>query len=303
MSWLTKYMSACVAFALVLSFAFSDVVSANSGKNTDSINEKFGLPIVVVGDSLSDAQKQQVREDLGVTNTNNVEEIPVTADDIVKYINGDANSRMYSSAMITREEEGHGLEIQIVTPENITQVTVDMYKNALLTAGIENAAVEVASPVKVSGHSALTGIYKAYDTADGNLDPERTEVANDELDLTTDLAQQEGLDNEKVTQLMTDIKQEIAEQNPATREEVEQIVSDQLSKLEVSLSEEDRQLLIDLFDKMRQLDINFDGVKNQLEDIASTIQDKIDEVANNDGFWQGVKDFFKSIGDFFKNLF
>jgi uncharacterized protein YpuA (DUF1002 family) len=303
MSWLTKYMSACVAFALVLSFAFSDVVSANSGKNKDSINEKFGLPIVVVGDSLSDAQKQQVREDLGVTNTNNVEEIPVTADDIVKYINGDANSRMYSSAMITREEEGHGLEIQIVTPENITQVTVDMYKNALLTAGIENAAVEVASPVKVSGHSALTGIYKAYDTADGNLDPERTEVANDELDLTTDLAQQEGLDNEKVTQLMTDIKQEIAEQNPATREEVEQIVSDQLSKLEVSLSEEDRQLLIDLFDKMRQLDINFDGVKNQLEDIASTIQDKIDEVANNDGFWQGVKDFFKSIGDFFKNLF
>ncbi|WP_077306880.1 DUF1002 domain-containing protein [Terribacillus halophilus] len=303
MSWLTKCMSACVAFALVLSFAFSDVVSANTGKNTDSINEKFGLPIVVVGDSLSDAQKQQVREDLGVTNTNNVEEIPVTADDIVKYINGDANSRMYSSAMITREEEGHGLEIQIVTPENITQVTVDMYKNALLTAGIENAAVEVASPVKVSGHSALTGIYKAYDTADGNLDPERTEVANDELDLTTDLAQQEGLDNEKVTQLMTDIKQEIAEQNPATREEVEQIVSDQLSKLEVSLSEEDRQLLIDLFDKMRQLDINFDGVKNQLEDIASTIQDKIDEVANNDGFWQGVKDFFKSIGDFFKNLF
>ncbi|SNZ04091.1 Uncharacterized protein YpuA, DUF1002 family [Terribacillus aidingensis] len=303
MSWLTKCMAACVAFALVLSFAFSDVVSANTGKNTDSINEKFGLPIVVVGDSLSDAQKQQVREDLGVTNTNNVEEIAVTADDIVKYINGDANSRMYSSAMITREDEGHGLEIEIVTPDNITEVTVDMYKNALLTAGIENATVEVASPVKVSGHSALTGIYKAYDTADGNLDPERTEVANDELDLTTDLAQQEGLDNEKVTQLMTDIKQDIAEQNPATREEVEQIVSDQLSKLEISLSEEDRQLLIDLFDKMRQLDIDFDSVKNQLEDIASTIQGKIDEVANNDGFWQGVKDFFKSIGDFFKNLF
>ncbi|QXE03478.1 DUF1002 domain-containing protein [Terribacillus sp. DMT04] len=296
-------MAACVAFALVLGFAFSDVVSANTGKNTDSINEKFGLPIVVVGDSLSNAQKQQVREDLGVTNTNNVEEIPVTADDIVKYINGDANSRMYSSAMITREEEGHGLDIDIVTPDNITQVTVDMYKNALLTAGIENATVEVASPVKVSGHSALTGIYKAYDTADGNLDPERTEVANDELDLTTDLAQQEGLDDEKVTQLMTDIKQDIAEQNPATREEVEQIVSEQLSKLEISLSEEDRQLLIDLFDKMRQLDINFDSVKTQLEDIAGTIQDKIDEVANNDGFWQGVKDFFKSIGDFFKNLF
>ncbi|WP_254391727.1 DUF1002 domain-containing protein [Terribacillus sp. DMT04] len=303
MSWLTKCMAACVAFALVLGFAFSDVVSANTGKNTDSINEKFGLPIVVVGDSLSNAQKQQVREDLGVTNTNNVEEIPVTADDIVKYINGDANSRMYSSAMITREEEGHGLDIDIVTPDNITQVTVDMYKNALLTAGIENATVEVASPVKVSGHSALTGIYKAYDTADGNLDPERTEVANDELDLTTDLAQQEGLDDEKVTQLMTDIKQDIAEQNPATREEVEQIVSEQLSKLEISLSEEDRQLLIDLFDKMRQLDINFDSVKTQLEDIAGTIQDKIDEVANNDGFWQGVKDFFKSIGDFFKNLF
>lgn len=303
MRGLTKCVAACFAVALMFSFAFSDVVSASTGKNTDSINEKFGLPIVVVGDSLSEAQKEQVREDLGVTNTDNIEEIPVTADDIVKYINGDANSRMYSSAMITREDEGHGLDVQIVTPDNITQVTVDMYKNALLTAGIEDATVDVASPVKVSGHSALTGIYKAYDTADGNLDPERTEVANEELDLATDLAQKEGLDNEKVTQLLTDIKQEIAEQNPATREDVEQIVTDQLSKLEISLSDEDRQLLIDLFDKMRELDINFDGVKSQLDDIATTIQDKIDEVAGNDGFWQSVKDFFKSIGDFFKNLF
>src|SRR5699024_7797245 len=128
-----------------------------------------------------------------------------------------------------------------------------MYRNAMLTAGVEDAVVEVASPVAVSGHSALTGIYKAYDDGGADLDKDRMEVANEELNLTTDLSDKEGISQEEVTALMTEIKKEIAEQDPVTREEVEEIVKEQLDKLEINLSEEDRQLLIDLFDKMRDL--------------------------------------------------
>ena len=54
-----------------------------------------------------------------------------------------------------------------MTPENITEVTSDMYSNAMLTAGIEDATVEVAAPKKVTGHSALAGIYKAYEVTTG----------------------------------------------------------------------------------------------------------------------------------------
>ncbi|WP_226680340.1 DUF1002 domain-containing protein [Sutcliffiella horikoshii] len=296
-----------LVLTLVLSgLTLSNVVQAAGGEDEEeSINEKFGLPIVVYGGTLNDDQKQEVREHLKVKNPEMVEEITVTGEDLVTYIEGeDRNARMFSSAKITRKEKGEGLIIKRATPENITQVTDDMYANALLTAGIEDAEVIVASPVKVSGHSALVGIYKAYEVSGETLNKDRMEVANEELSIATKLAEEEGMDSEKVSELLTEIKKQIAEQNPATREDVEKIVEEQLAKLNIELSEEDRQLLIDLFEKMRELNINFDSVKNQLEQISTDIKNKIDEVVGNEGFWQGVQDFFRnlfqSIADLFK---
>src|SRR5690625_7177294 len=93
-----------------------------------------------------------------------------------------------------------------------------MYANALLTAGVDSATVEIASPVQVTGHSALTGIYKAYDEDGEELDKDRMELANEELNVATDLADKEGLSQEKVSELLTEIKKEIADQKPATKE-------------------------------------------------------------------------------------
>ncbi|NMD69864.1 DUF1002 domain-containing protein [Bacillus sp. DNRA2] len=279
--------------------------AADSNNNDDEvINEKYGLPIIVYGEALSAAQKEEVRSLLGVKDTSKVTEITVTGDDLVKYIKGDRRSNMYSSAKITRKDAGEGLVIKQVTPENITEVTDEMYANALLTAGIEDAVVEVASPVKVTGHSALVGIYKAYDAGEGaGLDLERTEVANQELNLATELAKQEGLDQDKVSELLAEIKQEIAKQNPATKEEVAQIIDDKLKQLGIELSAEHRQLLIDLFEKMRGLNINFDNVKSQLESLSQDIQKRIEETIGDPGFLQKVADFFKELINSIKNLF
>ena len=279
--------------------------AADGNKDEESINEKFGFPIVVYGEALSPAQKEEVRKLLGVTDSSKVTEITVNGEDLVKYIKGDRHSNMYSSAKITRKEKGQGLVIQQVTPENITEVTNEMYGNALLTAGIQDANVEVASPVKVSGHSALVGIYKAYDAGEGAaLNTDRTEVANEELGLATDLAKKEGMDQDKVSQLLTDIKKEIAEQNPATKEEITQIIDERLKALGITLSEQDRQLLIDLFEKMRGLNINFDNVQSQLEDLSKDIKDRIGEVVSeNKGFLQAVSDFFTKLIEGIKSLF
>ena len=286
-----------------LSFS-GTVLAANGDKEKESINEKFGLPIVVYGGSLSEQQRQEVRDLLNVKDPEMVEEITVTGEDLVKYIDGEnRNARMFSSAKITRKEKGEGLAIKRETPENITEVTNDMYANALLTAGIEDAEVIVVSPVAVSGHSALVGIYKAYEVSGEVLDKDRMEVANEELSLATNLAEKEGMDSEKVSELLTEIKKQIAEQNPATREDIERIVEEQLTKLEINLSEKDRQLLIDLFDKMRQLDINFDGVKRQLEDISKEIKNRVENVIGDPGFWQGVADFFRELFQSIANLF
>ena len=301
-----QYLKIIALFILIIGLV-AGVKQPVHANDADSINEKLGVPIVVYGDTLTEAQKNEVRELLNVTDTSAIDEYTVTGQDIANYIDGDPNSRMFSSAKITREEKGTGLNIDIVTPDNITEVTSEMYANALLTAGVEDATVEVVSPVKVSGHSALTGIYKAYDVEGEQLDKERMELANEELDVATDLANKEGMDKEKVSELLTEIKKDIAEKNPVTKEEVEQIVKEQLDKLEISLSDEDRQMLINLFEKMRDLNINFDQVKNQLEDIASKVKDKIDSLDLDDDFWDKVvnffKDFFQLISNFFKGIF
>ncbi|MFQ3545074.1 DUF1002 domain-containing protein [Halobacillus rhizosphaerae] len=291
---------------LILAFVLASVILptvSQASTNDEGINEKLGLPIVVYGEALSASQKAEVAKLLEVDKHEQVDEFTVTGQDIANYIDGNPNSNMYSSVKILHKDEGNGLNIEIVTPDNITQVTTEMYKNALLTAGVENADVMVASSVKVSGHSALTGIYKAYDAKGVKLDKDRMKVASDELDVATSIADKEGMSDEKISQLLTEIKKAIAEQNPATKEDVEKIVKDQLAKLNIELSPEDRQRLIDLFDQMRNLNIDFDKVRNQLDDLTGNIQNLI----NDDGFWNkltaAIKSFFHALSNFVSSLF
>lgn len=280
--------------ALVMSVATSVLADSND-TDQEVVNEKLGDPIVVYGATLSAEQKEEVKKLLKVSDTQTVREFSVDGSDISKYIDGDPNSRMFSSAKIVRQEKGNGLTIRIVTPENITKVTSEMYANALLTAGVEDATVDVASPIPVTGHSALTGIYKAYDEEGEVLDKERMELANEELEVATDLAEKDGMTQEKVSELLTEIKKAIADQNPATKEDIEKIIQEQLDKLEISLNEADRQMLANLFDKMRELNIDFDKVKGQLEDLTSKIKDKAKELGLDEGFWEKVMNFFKEL--------
>ncbi|WP_412729277.1 DUF1002 domain-containing protein [Cytobacillus praedii] len=299
-----KWIVIALLFLLTMTISTSAFASNGDSNNEDSINEKFGLPVVVYGSALSPAQKEEVRKLLGVKDPKMVKEITVTGEDLERYIKGNKHSNMYSSAKITLKDSGSGLYINQVTPENITEVSDEMYANALLTAGIQDAVVDVASVVKVSGHSALVGIYKAYDEGEGTeLNTEHTEVANEELSLASKLAKQEGLDKDKISELLTEIKKEIAAQNPATKEDIEKIINEQLKTLEIQLSPEDRQLLIDLFEKMRSLNINFDNVKSQLEDLSKDIQSRIEEAVGDKGFLQAIGDFFKNLIDGIKNLF
>lgn len=288
-------------FMMILSFILptSSVTYA-----VEVLDELKGESTVVYGANLTDEQKEEVRR-LLEADSETMEEFIVTGEDIHNYIGGDPNSRMFSSVKITHEAEGHGIVVNIVTPDRITEVTSEMYNNALITAGVENAVVEVAAPKPVTGGSALAGIYKAYDAVGAELDQGRMEVANEELDLTTKLSEKDGLSQDTVTDLMTEIKKAIADQNPATREEIEEIVEEQLDKLEISLSEEDRQLLIDLFEKMRDLDIDFGKVKEQLEELTSVIKDRLGDLDLDldEGFWNKVKNFFNNIFDKIASLF
>lgn len=278
-----------------------------SGQALAVEEELVGEAIIVYGANLTDEEESEVRELLEVDEHEEPREHYVTGEDYHNYIDGSPTANMVSSAKIIGEKKGKGITIHIVTPENITEVTSEMYANALLTAGVENASVYVAAPRPVTGHSALTGIYKAYDAEGVQLDKDRMEVASEELDVATDLADKEGMSDEKVSELLAEIKKKLSEQKPATREDVEEIIKEQLDKLEIELSEADIQRLVELFEKMREIDIDFDKVKEQLEDLTSTLKEKMDELGLDEGFWKKVgsffQEFFRAVGDFFKSLF
>ncbi|MFD1205946.1 DUF1002 domain-containing protein [Sporosarcina contaminans] len=294
-------MKRIITFVMIFALCIGMVIPT-AAKADSVVDEKLGVPVVVYGANLSDAEKESVRKSLKVEQDGEYEEIIVDGKDLVKYItDGNDKARMYSSAKITRQDKGKGLVISIVTPDHITQVTSEMYATAMLTAGIEDAIVEVAAPKAVTGESALIGIYKAYEVSGETLDTERTDVANDELNLATRFSKNLDIDQDKVAELLTEIKKTIAENKPATKEEVEKIVNDQLKKLNIELSDADRQLLIDLMDRIRNLDIDFSKLSDQLSDMASKIKDKIGEI--DPGFWEKVKQFFADLAESVKSWF
>lgn len=210
-----KWISLVAALVLIFSVLVPMGASAATTEQKNPINEKLGVPIVVYGSNLSADEKEKVKTALRVANESEVDEITISGQDLAKYIkDSNPSSRMFSSAKITRQDVGKGLTISIVTPENITQVTSEMYASAMLTAGIEDAIVEIAAPKPVTGHSALVGIYKAYEVKTGEtLDIERTDVANDELSVATSLAESAGISDEQVAELLTQIKKQLQKIN------------------------------------------------------------------------------------------
>lgn len=292
-----KWMAVIAAFALLISFVLPMSASAATTEQKNPINEKLGVPIVVYGGNLSADEKETVKTALRVDQETEIDEITISGQDLAKYIkDSNPSSRMFSSAKITRQDVGKGLTISIVTPDNITQVTSEMYANAMLTAGIEDAIVEIAAPKPVTGHSALVGIYKAYEAKTGEtLDIERTDVANDELSVATSIAESAGVSDAQVSELLTEIKKAIAENKPATKEEVQQIVEEQLNKLQINLSETDRQLLVDLMDRISNLNIDFSKLSSQLSDLTAKFDEKFGAILEDEGFWQSVKNFFNNL--------
>lgn len=301
---INRFLLLLFSIFFTLSIGNPFVYASENDHNEKVINEKYGPTIVVFGERLSESQREETKRLLKVDEEADVKEIIVTGADAAKYINGDPNSNMYSSAKIKRLDKGEGITVVQATPENITEVTDEMYANALITAGVEDAEITVASPVKVTGHSALTGIFKAYEATGEELDTARLDVANQELDLSTKLAEEAGVDENQVSQLMTEIKKAIAEQDPATKEEVKQIVEEQLKKLNIEIPDEYKQKLIHLFDQIRNLNINFDELKSQLNQLTNVIKDKLGEVDPNvlAKIWNSLKDIFIAIVNFFNNL-
>ena len=280
--------------------------------DTTAINEKWGKPTVVYGGGLSDQQIKETSKLLGIKDEKTVTTTKATGEDLVKYLGaGEANtSVMISSVMVQKRNKGEGVKVHIATPKNITLVTSEQYANAAITAGVADAEIEVAAVSKVTGESALTGVYKAFEANGVVLDGKRTAVAQQELELTNQIAQEQskekGFDAAKLDQAMIDIKKSLAEIKEkqgqvATKEDVERIVNEALKKygLDKVINPTQVNNIIQFALSYQQTSaIDSKQVLEQLNSLSNTVKGKIGQLvdqANREGWLDKIVTFFKEI--------
>ena len=232
-------------------------------------------PILALGADLSAEQRTTVLGILGVSEADlaNYDVIYVTNQEEHQYLDAYLSSsvigtRALSSVLIRPADEGAGLN---VTTYNISYCTIDMYTNALLTAGLEDADVYVAAPSNISGTSALIGAVKGYaDMTGSSVDETALETAVNELVVTGEIGDVLG-DSETASDIVAYIKQQIIAQGVDSDADIETIIRNAMEEFDISLSDEDVAKLVELMNKISKLDIDVNALAQQ----ASQLYEKL----------------------------
>lgn len=307
------------ALAFVISLGFVNVSYAKK-IDTEVIDEKWGKPTYVYGESLNKADIEKTQKMLGIKNPENVYSIKVTYKDMLNYIGGDPNAHpnMISSVLVQKQDKGKGLEVSIETPENITQITKEQYENASITAGVTDAKIQVGSIKKVTGESALTGIYKAFEANGEKLDRDRMEAGQKELEVVNDISQEnknkDNFSTEKLDNAIIDVKAKLSEskkennQTPS-KDEIRKIVEDAINNSGLGNVVNNVQIdnLVVYFQKyVNTSAIDSEEVKAQLKDLSNKVIKGAEGIYNDakeSGLIDKIVNFFKELVGSIANLF
>ena len=292
------------------------------------IDETYVQPEYVLGSSLTENQKNQTLSKLGYDASKDTKDIKTMTPDIyskIMNVANDASLQLYSSAKIQKLGDKSPLEVKIETPENITKVTQDMYRNAAVTLGVEHAKITVAAPIPVTGESALAGIYYSLEANGAKVPQANKDLAQEELkalsDINAESKDKSGYDANKLNAAMTDIKAGLAKAKESkgnlTEEDVRKIVEDTLKnyKLDQVITGNQVNIIINFALNLSKSDIlnNADFTKT-LHDLKQSIVSQAGDSFKNinlnfdankaleDGgnffssLWQAIVNFFKSFG-------
>lgn len=299
---------------LVMSIVPAHASSGNDSDDNDAvIDERWGLPILAYGSALNDEQKDTVLAHLDLTDRQ-FDSVYVTGQDMVRFLgSGNPNAQMFSSALITRQSAGFGIIVDIVTPDNITHVTATQYANAMITAGVTDALVEVAAPFPVTGEAALTGIYKAFYERGEELDEDRMAVAQEQLEVTSSISNyhddNDDFDPYVLDQVMLDILAQLVAlydrtNELATREDIESIVREVLAESDIEgvLTEGQIGSIVGFTANFQETDaIRSEDFRTQLSVAGDRLADMISGILPNvDTGW--FSNLLSSIGDFFVGI-
>ena len=260
---------------------------------------------VVIGADLDEDEIAYVYDSFGIER-NEVKELTVTNSDEREYLEGLVDdsligTRSISCIYIEALDEGKGLDVSV---KNITWCTPDMYMNAMVTAGITDAKVQIAAPFNVSGTAALTGIYKAYEDITGEkLDEDAKLVGTQELTITAELADEIG--SADSTAIVNELKLMLDETKDMTDDELREQIKKIAAEYDVTLSDSQIDQLIKLCRSMEKLDI--DALKQKVEEVQQYLKDIVKKHGEIKQFLSNVAEtvteFVNKIIDFFKGIF
>ena len=279
-------------------------------------------PVVTLGTSLTDAQKQGTLKTLTAPlNGGNYQTITVTGSDLVKYLNpsGDnftTSSGVWSSAMIQKTSSGSGINVKILDYDgknNITTITANQYKNAALTAGISDANIYVTSAISIDGSGALAGVYAAYAKNGNTLNQKQVNAAQDEMNtlsgITQDNKNKKGYSDAQLNNAVAGAKNEMAKQGQnITDSQIRDIVNNQINinHLGDTINNNQKNQIVNLLIEIRDSGALKDGnFKQQASKLSSQIQNGAKNIFNKfntpenrnwlQNLWDQIVKFFSGL--------
>jgi len=272
-----------------------------------------GDTVVALGADLNAQQRATVLELMGLTEEDLAECTVITITNEMEHQYLDAyidpaviGTKSLSSVVLRKAEEGNGV---LVTTQNINYCTTGMYRNALLTAGLEDTDVLVVGPTKISGTAALIGAVKAYEQVSGEAVSDKVlDTAMDEMITTGEIAA--GENSEEIEELIAFIKAKLAAGELATDEDIQEAIAEGEEKFDVSLTKEDKEKILAVMHKIKELGLDPEKLLDQAKDLYNKFGDELinnaEEVIKK-SFKESVSNFFTDMGatvkDFFSNLF
>ncbi|MGO1492054.1 MAG: DUF1002 domain-containing protein [Ruoffia tabacinasalis] len=206
---------------------------------------------VAVGNSNSDEQISQLLALFGMESNDQSNLIKIDGVALNELISDGSNEStdVYSSVMVDMPESGSGVNVEILTPENITVVSESAYQNAAITAGATNADIKIASVIAVTGEGALGGVYEIFDQAGYSLDAEDIQTAENLIQIEEVLLSETNMSEREVSQLVTRynlaIVHAVEGKEALTLQEVNEILSEILADYNYQYSENVQSLLLD----------------------------------------------------------
>lgn len=263
--------------------------------------------VITLGKDLTADQRQTVLQNLEAPD--GVETLEVSIQDVERYLGNHVDkatigTKAYSSAKVKLAKEGSGIR---VNTSNITKITPQMYANALITAGVKDAEVTVTAPIQVSGTTGLTGIMMAFETVTNQeISEEQKDLANEEMVITSELGEKIE-DNDKATQFIAEVKEEIAQQQPETKEEVRDIIINVAGDLNINLGDQEVEQITDTMHRFSELDIDWNALGDQLNELKSNFDEMINNInldsEEAQGILSGLLEWLSSVWDAITSIF